>query len=644
MMRGAALVAALFALLATGARAEERITDYTSQVAVAPDGTLGVTEEITVLAEGQDIRHGIYRDFPTTYVTASGMHVRVGFNVVAVSLDGHAEPYTLESVEAGARVKIGEANVLLPRGPHRFTLSYTSDRQIRFFPDYDELYWNVTGNYWQFPIDHAQVTVTLPQGGDILQYATYTGAAGARGTNARAQNISNTAIRFQTTAPLGRYEGLTVAVGFSKGAIAAPTQVQQTRFFLRDHAATVVAIAGVLALLVYFAVAWYEHARPPKRGVIVPLFAPPQGFSPAAVRFVRRMGYDRKDYAASLVNMAVKGYLTIGELDGVYTLTRTGPSEAETGLSRGEAAMAQKLFAPGTRIELKQTTGLVQRAIAQSISALRSALAGEYERSYFVTNRHWFLGGAAILALTTVAASLLADEAPKGTFILLWLTGWTVGTAVLVHRAWNAWGTVFAGPGSRWANLLSAFGLTLFTVPFAGFWFVALYFLGAAVPLTATIALGVGGVWTYIFYHALKAPTLAGAKVLDQIEGFRLFLVTAEQDRLEALNPPEVTPEVFERFLPYAIALDCENQWSRKFEAQAEAAGRAEEAGYTPGWYSSSSSGGSYGRFDTATFAGALGTSMAAAAAAAASPPGSSGSGGGGSSGGGGGGGGGGGW
>jgi uncharacterized membrane protein len=152
----------------------------------------------------------------------------------------------------------------------------------------------------------------------------------------------------------------------------------------------------------------------------------------------------------------------------------------------------------------------------------------------------------------------------------------------------------------------------------------------------------VGGAAAYVFYHLLKAPTLAGARIRDQVDGFRIFLDTAEKDRLERLNPPAVTPQVFEKFLPYAIALDCENSWSRKFEQEAAAAGMApQQGGYVPIWYSGSS----FGRLGTAGFASALGASMAIAAASASTAPGSSsGSGGGGFSGGGGGGGGGGGW
>src|SRR5207237_6387107 len=135
----------------------------------------------------------------------------------------------------------------------------------------------------------------------------------------------------------------------------------------------------------------------------------------------------------------------------------------------------------------------------------------------------------------------------------------------------------------------------------------------------ASAALMIGGIAVYVFYHLLKAPTLAGARICDQIEGFRIFLGTAEKDRLEKLHPPAVTPQVFEKFLPYAIALDCENAWSKKFEQEAVAAGTTpQQGGYVPIWYSGSS----FGRLGTAGFASALGASMASAAASASTAPG----------------------
>ncbi len=152
------------------------------------------------------------------------------------------------------------------------------------------------------------------------------------------------------------------------------------------------------------------------------------------------------------------------------------------------------------------------------------------------------------------------------------------------------------------------------------------------------------GAMNVLFYYLLKAPTRAGRKVMDEIEGFRLYLAVAEQDRMNMLNPPEQTPALFEKFLPFALALDVENEWSEQFSAVLAAASQPPEAGgqgYHPRWYR----GRAWSRANVAGFSAGLGAGLTQATAASASAPGSSsGSGGGGSSGGGGGGGGGGGW
>jgi uncharacterized membrane protein YgcG len=646
-MLRAAILAALLAFAAMPAAAQdstERITNYASDINVTRNGGLTVTETITVMVQDEQIRHGIFRDFPTTYTGKFGRRVRVDFTVLRVTRDGFNEPYDLGSIDSGERIKIGDANVTLPPGLHTYTITYATGRQIGFFDKYDELYWNVTGNFWQFAIDQAEATVHLPPGAHILQSAYYTGAAGARGENATSENLSDSVIHFRTTEALQPNEGLTVAVGFNKGVVLPPSAAEQRADFIRDNASMIVALAGVLMLLVYFGVTWWSFGRDPARGTIIPLFAAPKDLSPAAVRYVHRMEYDRKAYAASLIDMAVKGYLTIAEDDGDYTLTRTGKSEEECGFDTCEHAIAIRLFNEDRNsIEMKQAN---HSDIAASISGLKTALHNQYEANYFVTNLHWFIGGVAILAITALAAALLSENNSATSFMLIWMSGWSIGTAVLVHRAWNAWASVIAGPGSRILNFFSALFVSAFALPFAGGLIFVLVMFGGQISLPASFALIIGGIACYVFYHLLKAPTLAGAKIRDQIDGFRIFLNTAEKDRLEKLNPPNVTPAVFEKFLPYAIALDCENQWSKRFEAEAAAAGSVPSAGaayggYVPIWYS----GRSFSSFGAAGFASALGASLAASAASAATAPGSSsGSGGGGFSGGGGGGGGGGGW
>ncbi|MBI1328491.1 MAG: DUF2207 domain-containing protein [Alphaproteobacteria bacterium] len=619
----------------------EEITDYHSDIVVTQDGTLGVTETIHIVALGEQIRHGIYRDFPTTYKDKLGSKVRVRFDVQRVTLDGEEAPYTLEGLSNGVRIKIGSADTEVSPGPHVYSIAYTTNRQIGFFDGYDELYWNVTGNGWVFPILHASATIRLPDGAHIKHSDVYTGAAGDTLHNAEANQFTGSAIRFETTAPLSSYEGLTVAVAFDKGAITPPTATEEASTFARDNASIAAALIGVLMVAAFYIYIWNRVGRDPARGTIIALFAPPRGFSPAATRFVNRMGYDRKAFSAALIDMAVKGYMTIAEEDRTYTLARTGKSDTECGLSGGERGIANALFdGPADSIELKQTN---HSDIARAISALKDSLRNEYETKYFATNSGWFIAGLAILILTGIASALLADDPATAGGMMAWISGWSVGCAFLVHRAATAWGDVIDGPGSRVSNLIVAVFMSAFAVPFVGGLIFVMAMMTSIISPLVLLALAAGGIVAYVFYHLLKAPTLLGAKIMDEIEGFKLFLDTAERERLEYLHPPDVTPEVFEKFLPYAIALDCENAWSKKFEAQAAraAAESGRQTSYVPIWYS----GHSFDRLGAAGFASAIGSSVASAAASASTAPGSSsGSFGGGSSGGGGGGGGGGGW
>ena len=619
----------------------ERIIAFDSDITVAKNGTMTVVETIQVHATGDVIRHGIYRDFPTRYPDRHGAKVHVRFDVVTVTMDGHTEPFDTESIDNGVRVKIGDKDTMVDVGDHTYQLTYITARQIGFFDKYDELYWNVTGNGWALAIDKASATVRLPKGASIKQYASYTGIQGSSDDYATADQLSGDTIRFVTTAPLDLYQGLTIAVGFAKGAVTPPSAEDLRRDYIVDNAGTFVAILGILVLTVFFLAAWWHFGRDPKRGTIIPLFAPPAGLSPESVRFIHKMAYDRKSFAAALIHMAVKGFLTIADDDGTYTLQRTGKTVGDCGLSPTEIAMADALFdSPTDSIELKQENHTV---VQRAITALKNGLKNECEKHYFVTNAGWFIGGLTILGLTGLASALLAEDPGTAIPIMLWVAGWSVGTAFLLHQAWQGWVSVFVGPGSRFLNFFDALIPTVFAVLFTGGLVVGFYWFALSVSTASFAALAVGGILAYVFYHLLKAPTAAGAAVLDQIDGFKLFLVTAEKDRLEILNPPNVTPEVFEKYLPYAIALDCENQWSKKFEAEAAAAGASadDHYGYVPAWYIGSN----FGNLGMSGFASSIGSSLGSAAASASTAPGSSsGSGGGGFSGGGGGGGGGGGW
>ena len=167
------IVLSLFVSIAglAPAAAAERIERFISEVDVQRNGDLLVTETIQVRAEGRDIRRGILRDFPTTYRRTDGSRVEVGFDVQSVTRDGRDETFTTERMANGVRVRIGRGDQLLSTGSHQYVIKYRTTRQISFFADFDELYWNATGVGWTFPIDVAEARINLPEPVEFKQTA-----------------------------------------------------------------------------------------------------------------------------------------------------------------------------------------------------------------------------------------------------------------------------------------------------------------------------------------------------------------------------------------------------------------------------------------------------------------------------------------
>ncbi|HMB77799.1 MAG TPA: DUF2207 domain-containing protein, partial [Kiloniellaceae bacterium] len=393
-----------------------------------------------------------------------------------------------------------------------------------------------------------------------------------------------------------------------------------------------------ILLLAFYCAVWLRVGRDPAAGTIMPRYRPPEGLSPAATRYIMEMGYDSKAFAAALVSLAVKGRLTIEQDDGTYRLVSADRDAAD--LAPGERKLASRLFSSGNSVALERKN---HRTIRAAMNDFRRALDKGYEKGYFLRNRAPVLIGLGLAAVTFLAVALLSTEWPVALFLSLWLAIWSCGCYGLVRAAIVAWqGVMFMGGILK---LIPAILVTCFALPYLVAEAVALYFLGSTVGFLPAVVLVACLLLVFAFYHWLQAPTEDGRRLMDEIEGFRLYLGVAEAARLDTLHPPAETPETFEKFLPYALALDVENQWCERFAQRA--LGAQQQAGAEPGhrlsWYRG-------GRFDPGDLSGlgrSLGHDLSGAASAASRPPSSrsgGGSSGGGSSGGGGGGGGGSGW
>lgn len=548
----------------------ERILNYDINIDVQRDGAVEVTERIVVRAEGSQIRRGIYRDFPTRYRDRHGNRVQVGLEVIEVRRNGEPEPWFTETRANGVRINTGNDEFLPVPAEHEFTIRYRTTRQLGFFDSHDELYWNAIGTGWAFRIDRARVHARLPEPVplDALNAAAYTGYEGGKGDDYRAELVAPGQARWIVTRPLDPGEGLTIVLTFPKGVVAEPSTAQRGVWLLKDNAGLLVAVVGWVIFIAYCVREWHRVGRDPRPGIVIARYEPPAGFSPAALRYLMRKGYDMRCFSAEVLALAVAGYLRIVREDRLFQdVWRLQRAEATPDANAApQLELLHTLFATDTELELKQTNATVlQRSRKAHTEALRKLM----QPRYFKANGRSVGRAFLIAAATIVPAWYVARD------------GGQAGVVVI--------------------GVLLVLALIVFSV-------------------------------------MVRAPTAEGRKLMDEIEGLKLYLSVAERDELARVQPHEVAPQLdaqrYQRLLPYAVALEVENAWTAQFTAAVGVAA-AEEATRHISWYSGAK------MSDLGDLSRAVGSTLTSQIASSSTPPGSSsGSGGGGSVGGGGGGGG----
>jgi uncharacterized membrane protein YgcG len=635
MIRTFLVLLGVILALATPTAAREEISAFIADVTLRTDGSVRVSETIDVNAEGVDIRRGIYRDIPTVQLSASGQKIRSGLDVLTVTRDGADEPFRTERIEGDfVRIWIGDSEQFIARGPHRYVITYTMDRMARTFEDHDELYWNATGNYWIFPIVRSMARVTLPEGAVIADLVGYTGAAGSTEQAVTITRNSDNAATFRTDGRLGPGEGMTFAVSFQKGVLVPPSGLDALLIWLSDMREVLLPIIGVILVLAYNLIAWNRVGRDPAKGTIIPLFHPPKDFSPALTHYVHRWGFQGwTAFTAALFDLGVKGLVTIDNAKSSLSVTVTD-KVPEAPLPVGEQKLLAYLQSKRT-VSVDKANGV---ELAKRHAEFNAAIERE-NRSVWFNHNYGFAILGLVLALAVLGAMVWFEALEP-----VWLIG-----AVFVGIVLGISGTAI---GSLWKG-------GLFRRFFALLWvgIIGLNVVGGGLEMFTQITINTAAIaavsivlLTVIFAVLMRAPTIQGRKIMDQIDGFKLYLETAEKERLNIIGEPPMTVQRFERILPYAIALGVEKPWSEHFEgelARNAVSDLDRSTVYRPRWYSGSTSF-SPGRIANSISAAAAGMSAAMVAAqpvqASSSGFSSGGGGGGGSSGGGGGGGGGGGW
>ena len=199
----------------------EKINSWHTDLTVAADGQLTVTEDINAHVEGVEFKHGIVRKLPLLFVDHNGRQSHVDYDLSAVEVNGAPAPHHTATEGDDFVLYVGDKDTYLERGDYSYRITYSTKGQVGFFPEFDEIYWNVNGNGWAFEIDSISAVVHLPPAAEVKQTACYTGSYGSTENACSDSIIDARTVRFQGRA-MGYYEGLTVAVGFQKGVVAEP--------------------------------------------------------------------------------------------------------------------------------------------------------------------------------------------------------------------------------------------------------------------------------------------------------------------------------------------------------------------------------------------------------------------------------------
>jgi uncharacterized membrane protein YgcG len=500
-------LAATFVLLAVtlpAAARDRRLQKFDSEIVVLPNGTVDVTENITMQFIGGPW-HGINRFIPVEYTTSRGLNYTLFLDLKGITDESGAKLRYETSRERhylNLKIYIPDAD----NSTRAISIHYTVSDALKFFADHDEFYWNVTGDEWAIPIEAASAHVVFPEGTSGIRAKAFTGSYQSTGRDADVE-ILGTGVDVRTRGPLSMHEGLTVAVAFDKGAVKEPTAFVHFLLYLRSNWAFFIPIVAFFLMFWW----WWTRGRDPRLRPIVPQYEPPDKLAPGEVGTLVDNSVDMRDITASIVDLAVRGYLTIEEKqkDQLLGLTHTKtyafhlkkPVADWNSLKPHEKSLLGGLFTTGNAGDTVSLDDL-QNTFYTNIPDIKNQIFYSLLASGYYTHR---------------------PDSVRGAYI---------GFGIIV-------GVIGIGGGVWLAN---HFGME---------------------PLSFVVSGILTGLIVCIFGWFMPARTQTGARALEGILGFEDFLAHVESDRFNRMIK---TPQMFEKFLPFAMALGVEKNWSKAFQ------------------------------------------------------------------------------
>jgi hypothetical protein len=500
---------------------ELRIEKFDAEITVLPDSSIEVTEKIQAHFIGSNW-HGLYREIPVEYVSPQGFNYTLFLSVNHVTDEnGNSLKYESSRERHYRKLKIFVPDA--DNSTHTISIEYTVSDGLRFFEDHDELYWNVTGDEWDVPIHEATAHIVLPVGTTNIRTNLFTGGYGFRSQEADAE-VAGNGVDVRTRGPLSYHEGLTIAIAFDKGFVHEPTASDKARLFLRSNWPLGLPFA-TFVLMFYL---WWTKGRDPRLRPIAAQYEPPDQLTPGEAGTLVDNSADMRDITAGIVDLAVRGYILIEEKKKDHLMGLIHDKDYVFHLRKPRTEWSS--LKPH---ELALLNGIFA-------SGMDSVSLSDLHNQFF---QH--LPGIKNNIFDSLVEHGYYRRRPDGVRASYIGIGFVVGVL-------TAMGGIKLGAD-----------------------------LGMA-PLTFLVTGVLTGGIICAFGWFMPAHTDQGARALEGVLGFEDFLVHVESDRF---NRMVKTPEMFEKFLPFAMALGVEKNWSKAFQNIYTQPPSWYQGGYGPNFY-----------------------------------------------------------
>ena len=574
------IVAVLSVVGSVRAAVPTEVRSLVSTVTTYASGSIEVREQLTLVTTGTTITRTLSQDVRDVL---PGSRATPSWRVQRASVDGHPVSWRMRS-PSPSQLTLDIGNEMTP-GLHSLDLTFITDRFIVARTSGADLTWDATGA-WNAPVAQAAIVVMPPPGAERALKGAGAYVQNAVGRIASLQAVAGMDGEFMIRAerPLAAGERLVVHAAWPAGFVGVPTAGMRADWFVRDWGGVVMGLLGLLVLAGYFQSAWSTVGRDPPRTAIIPRFDPPEDMSPAGMRYIRRMSFDGTAFAANLLDMGSRGALTVTQDHGTTVLRRT--SAPSTILPPDEQVMADRMF--GNSQGALTVTHYAQPVLQAAQAALRTYLDTNCHTEYFGLHRHETLVGIGISFVTAVLAGMAQATTRASALaylsLLAWLSIWSAAVAFIWSSVVRTWKTPPATHPVRPTSFLGALTISMaateekraqsnsasLAVCFSGFWFVGagMFFRVATVPVAVLVV--AMAVLDIVYGRLMPSWTRRGRQVVDEADGFALYLKVAEKQHMDWFHPPEKTPELLERYLPYALALGVQQEWSEQFRDTVE--------------------------------------------------------------------------